>query len=208
MKASLPPHLQTLYLASQEQIKGRLADFARVEREAWFYELCFCLCTPQSRATHALRVQLELQEMRYKEEGGEVVSVLSNKTHYIRFHNTKARRIEAVRENWEQIDLILASGLPSRELRSELVAIVNGFGLKEASHFLRNIGHRDLAIIDRHLLTCLVECNVLDSIPSVGSPRLYLEIEEKFRAFCLDIHVEMDEVDLLFWSSIAGEVLK
>lgn len=208
MKASLPPHLQTLYLASQDQIRGRLEDFARVDRSAWFYELCFCLCTPQSRATHALRVQQALQGMRYKEEGGEVVSVLSNREHYIRFHNTKARRIEAVRENWEQIDAILASGRPSIELRSELVTVVNGFGLKEASHFLRNIGHRDFAIIDRHLLRCLVECNVLDSIPTVGSPKVYLNIEEKFRTFCLDVHLEMDEVDLLFWSSIAGEVLK
>jgi N-glycosylase/DNA lyase len=208
MTPVLPPHLLALYRTSRDQILTRLDDFARVPRDAWFYELCFCLCTPQSRARHALIVQQTLQAMEYREKGGEVAGILGNKEHYIRFHNTKARRIEWVQRHWREIDGLLASGLPSPQLRDELVATVNGFGLKEASHFLRNIGHRNLAIIDRHLLRCLVECDVLDAVPTVGSRKIYLEIEERFRGFCEGIGVEMDEVDLLFWSSVAGEVLK
>lgn len=208
MTPSLPPHLSALYLASKREIQARLDDFARVEPSLWFYELCFCLCTPQSKATHALIVQQKLQQMGFKEHGGEVASILGDPSHYIRFHNTKAKRIHAARENWGRIEAALNSDITSIELRAELVRLVDGLGHKEASHFLRNIGHRNLAIIDRHLLRCLVDCQVLDSVPPVGSATAYQRVEEKYRRFCIDIQIDMDEVDLLFWSAIAGEVLK
>jgi len=208
MTPALPPHLSALYRASKKDILARLADFARVERSDWFYELCFCLCTPQSKAAHAMIVQQKLQLMGFKEHGGEITFILGDRSHYIRFHNTKAKRIHAVRENWGMIEAALASGVTSLELREELVQMVDGFGHKEASHFLRNIGHRNLAIIDRHLLRCLVDCHVLDSVPTVGTATAYRRIEELYRQYCQDIQIDMDEVDLLFWSAIAGEVLK
>ncbi len=85
---------------------------------------------------------------------------------------------------------------------------VDGLSLKEASHFLRNIGARDLAIIDRHILTHLVACGVLRRKPRTLTARRYFAIERRFQRFSRDVGIPMDELDLLFWSKETGVILK
>lgn len=208
LPAALPPSFQELYEASQESIRKRLSDFAAVPREMWFYELCYCLCTPQSKARSAMMVQEQLQRMRFKEEGGAVEAVLADPQHYIRFHTTKATRLHALRASWLQIERLLDSGKPTPDIRTELAATVNGIGLKEAGHYLRNIGHTGVAILDRHVLRCLVACGVYSEIPSIATPKRYFEVEEHFLSFASTVHIPIDELDLLFWSMIAGDILK
>jgi N-glycosylase/DNA lyase len=81
-------------------------------------------------------------------------------------------------------------------------------GMKEASHVLRNIGYRGIAIIDRHILTHMVQCGIIadDTVPS--SQKKYLEIEAKWLHFASDIRIDPDELDLVFWSLQTGEILK
>ena len=93
-------------------------------------------------------------------------------------------------------------------LRNYLVENVKGIGWKEASHFLRNVGHRDLAILDRHILKNLVKLNVVKEVPKSLTPKVYFEIEEKFKKFSNEIKIPIDELDLLFWSMETGEVFK
>ena len=81
-------------------------------------------------------------------------------------------------------------------------------GWKEASHFLRNIGHRNLAILDRHILRNLVRAGVLHRLPKTLTAKRYLLIEEKFKDFAERMDIPMDELDLLFWSMETGEILK
>jgi N-glycosylase/DNA lyase len=85
---------------------------------------------------------------------------------------------------------------------------VRGLGWKEASHFLRNIGWHDLAILDRHILRNLVRHGVLRSVPATLTRSRYLAIERKFRQFAGAVGISMDELDLLFWSRATGEILK
>jgi N-glycosylase/DNA lyase len=85
---------------------------------------------------------------------------------------------------------------------------VKGLGWKEASHFLRNIGHRNLAILDRHILRNLKRHGVIKSLPKTLTPKRYLVIEQKFMEFSSTIGITMDELDLLFWSRETGEILK
>jgi N-glycosylase/DNA lyase len=86
--------------------------------------------------------------------------------------------------------------------------MVDGIGMKEASHFLRNIGLRGLAIIDRHLLTNMVACGIFDEAPSVSTVSKYLDVEMRFAAYCEAIGIDMDEIDLLFWCAQTGHILK
>jgi thermostable 8-oxoguanine DNA glycosylase len=44
------------------KIKQRLSDFKNVKKQNYFYELCYCLCTPQSQAENALVVQKKLED--------------------------------------------------------------------------------------------------------------------------------------------------
>ena len=95
-----------------------------------------------------------------------------------------------------------------RQIREYLVENIKGIGYKEASHFLRNIGHRNLAILDRHILKNLKDLKVINDIPKSLSKNKYFEIEKKFSNFSKEINIPMDELDLLFWSIETGEVFR
>jgi N-glycosylase/DNA lyase len=88
------------------------------------------------------------------------------------------------------------------------VVNVKGMGWKEASHFLRNIGYRDLAILDRHILRNLKLHGVIRSYPASLTPKRYLAIEKAFERFASAVGIPMDELDLLFWSRETGTILK
>jgi N-glycosylase/DNA lyase len=209
MQQCLPEELQKLYSEQQEAIRSRLDDFARVPQESWFYELCFCLCTPQSSAVHAYNVQRVLEQEEFLTHGHDVLHVLRNPETYIRFHNTKHDRLHRAREQWSSIkELIQQQATPIRDLRDGLADCVNGIGLKEASHFLRNIGRRNLAIIDRHLLTNLVRCRVFDDVPPIATRKNYHAVETAFEQYSFDVGIDMDELDLLFWCAQTGHILK
>jgi N-glycosylase/DNA lyase len=205
----LPDELQQLYSEQQGAIRRRLEEFANVPRSSWFYELCFCLCTPQSSAVHAMQVQRVLEQEQFFTHGHDVLHVLRDPDTYIRFHNTKHIRLHRAREQWHEIEnLIQREDMPIRDLRDALADCVNGIGLKEASHYLRNIGRRNLAIIDRHLLTNLVRCNVYSEVPAISSRKNYHAVELAFEQYSNDVGIEMDELDLLFWCAQTGHILK
>lgn len=151
---------------------------------------------------------LHLQEYGFRETPFDPVDILRAPEHYIRFHNTKARRLLAVREQFAEIESMLLSNQTPEQKRWWLVENVNGIGMKEAAHFLRNIGHRELGILDRHILKHLTACGVFPHVPNVGSLRQYVEAETAFRSFAALVGIPMDELDLFFWYLEAGEIFK
>ena len=189
-------------------IRQRLAEFAGVGPHDYFYELVYCLLTPQSSAIHAGRAVEKLRSSQFLRGNVDVAAILREKDSYIRFHNTKAARLTQIAATFPTIAAALVNGRSSGELREWLVRNVNGLGWKEASHFLRNIGHRDLAILDRHILRNLKRHKVIRSLPKTLTRRVYISIEEKFMAFSRAAGITMDELDLLFWSRETGEILK
>ena len=97
---------------------------------------------------------------------------------------------------------------PSEDKRSFLAKNVKGLGLKEASHFLRNTGHENFAILDRHILKNLVKYEAIKEIPKTLTQKKYLEIEYDFKNFARRVKIPMDHLDLLFWSEETGEIFK
>lgn len=205
----LPSDLAELYQSKRVAILSRLDDFAAVTSDQWFYELCFCLLTPQSSAVHANRVVEELKAVDYEGVGQDVLHILRAPDSYIRFHNTKHERLHKARTSWMEIrSVIERTDLEVRDRRDLLALTVSGFGLKESSHFMRNIGVRGLAIIDRHLLTNLVKCGLYPHVPQLTTASAYHSIEKTYSLYCECIGIDMDEVDLLFWCSQTGHILK
>lgn len=192
----------------KDAIRQRLVDFARVPPEEYFYELVYCLLTPQSSAVNAAKAVETLRTAEFISKETDPAPMLRHKSHYIRFHNTKSRHLQEAKAKFPGIALKLCNGAPPHELRAWLVANVKGLGWKEASHFLRNIGYRDLAILDRHILKNLKSYRVVGRIPKVLTARRYRAIETRFALFAQAIGITMDELDLLFWSSETGEILK
>jgi N-glycosylase/DNA lyase len=203
--------LRREYAERGGMIRLRLGEFARVPPAAYFYELAYCLCTPQSSAVNAGKAIARLQADRFLECGDDPVDALRGPGHYIRFHRTKARHLIEARAAFPHIAQILSEA-QGREngaaVRVWLVKNVRGLGWKEASHFLRNTGWRGLAILDRHILRNLRRHGVLREIPRTLTGTRYLAIENRFRRFGNAIGIDIDELDLLFWSRETGEILK
>jgi N-glycosylase/DNA lyase len=84
---------------------------------------------------------------------------------------------------------------------------IKGLGYKESSHFLRNIGFKGYAILDKHVMRCLMELGVVETSKPPGTRTRYLEIEG-LRLFAREIKIDFDELDLVLWSMKTGEVLK
>ena len=209
--------LLSIYSQRRDEIQLRLRVFDSIEFSSYFYELCYCLLTPQSKAHNANIVVQELQRLNFYETGADIVHVLRAPSHYIRFHNTKAARLQRLRLDWESVPKLLdehgfrdirTDWTKMRVLRTALCKNVTGIGMKEASHFLRNIGGRGLAIIDRHLISNMLEFEVLTEEPKLGSVVNYEAVESKLERFANSIGIDMDELDLVFWSIKTGVVLK
>lgn len=196
----------------QQQIQQRLAEFTAFsakEGEEWFSELCYCLLTANSKAKTALSLQADMGFhgfMRLSHE--KLVSEI--KTHKHRFHNTKAARIVEARKHASVKEVIteLVATKGEQEARMWLVENVKGLGYKEASHFMRNTGHRNLAIVDRHIIAILHEHNIIESIPGAITRQKYLEIESALAKLGSQAKMNLAHLDLALWYLKTGEVLK
>jgi N-glycosylase/DNA lyase len=201
--------LGSLHKSRKHLIRERLAEFSAVPPSGYFYELVYCLLTPQSSAKHADHVVRSLRDAQFAERGVDPEPMLRNPASYIRFHKTKARHLLKAREEFPEIARILSNGSAPAELREWLAVNVLGFGYKEATHFLRNIGKNGgLAILDRHILRNLQRMKVIRAIPASLSKKKYLTIERQFTRFAERIGIPLDELDLLFWSMETGEIRK
>jgi N-glycosylase/DNA lyase len=200
--------LRAQFEEHKSAIRARLKQFASIRPDEYFYELAYCLLTPQSSAVNAGKAVEALKAGDILGRDLDAAPLLREKSSYIRFHNTKARRLNEMKRKFPEILGELCNGSTPSELREWLVDNVKGLGWKEASHFLRNIGHRDLAILDRHILKNLKKHNVIRTIPKTLTPKRYHAIEAKFAQFAEHVGIAMDELDLLFWRNETGEILK
>ncbi len=203
------------YQIKKDEIQRRLLEFKKVLNESderVFAELAFCLCTPQSKATTCWDIVLSLirNGLLFKGNEDQIRPFLNA----IRFGDNKAKYIVNARRFFtEDGNLKIKEKILSFDdifkLREWLIKKILGIGLKEASHFLRNIGlGKDLAILDRHILKNLKEYGVIDEIPKSITKKIYIDIEDKMREFSKRIKIPMDELDLLFWSKETGIIFK
>jgi len=208
-KTKLFDELEHHYQTHKEAIRIRLSEFQSVPPLEYFYELTYCLLTPQSSAAHAEQAVAQLRNAGFRSQYIDPEPILRRKEHYIRFHRTKTRHLLHMKEQFSDITQKLSEPASAFDLREWLVMHIVGLGYKEATHFLRNIGKNDgLAILDRHILRMLERMGVVHSIPKSINKKQYLEIEQRFKIFAKDIGIGVDELDLVFWSMGTGEILK
>lgn len=202
------------YNSVKNEIKVRINEFKKNINESdekIFAELAFCLCTPQSNAIKAWESIRKVYENKLLFYGNEKdIKKFLN----VRFADSKARYIVLAREKFSikgkiEIKNILKKFRNSYQAREWLIKNVKGMGMKEASHFLRNIGlGLDLAILDVHILKNLEKFNVIKSIPKNLNKTNYLRIEKKMKDFSKKISIPFEELDLVLWSLETGKVFK
>ncbi|MFH2027508.1 MAG: N-glycosylase/DNA lyase [Nanoarchaeota archaeon] len=197
--------LKQNYLQKKKIIRQRLKEFSDIDKNNIFYEICFCLLTPQSNAYKCDECIQILKQKDFLYKNFEIKYILKDKT---RFYKNKSNYLKLLKKDFNSINKEIEINKDNKKLREYLVKNVKGLGYKEASHVLRNLGFRDLAILDRHILRNLEKYKVIKEIPRYLNKKSYLSIEEKFYKFSKKINIPMDELDLLFWSMQTGKVFK
>lgn len=194
------------YKKRKSEIQTKLKEFEKnkeLKKEDLFLELCFCISTPLSKAEQAAKVinQKNKELLIYGSEK-DIANMLKG---FVRFHNNKACYIVQARKF-----MGLLEELPkdAEEARRLLVENVKGVGMKESSHFLRNIGYRNICIIDNHITQCLCDIKVIEKRERPASKKEYLEVENKMKEYSKKAGIDVDELDLLFWSSRTGKIIK
>jgi N-glycosylase/DNA lyase len=201
--------LRQHYEMHKDAIHTRLLEFKSVPPSEYFFELAYCLLTPQSSAAHAEQAVTQLREVGFQVQDIDPEPILRCKLNYIRFHRTKTERLLQMKKQFPDIAQKLAIPDTAFNNREWLVLHVIGLGYKEATHFLRNIGKNDgLAILDRHILRALKRLGVIHTTPKTMNKKHYLKIENKFKKFANNIGIILDELDLVIWSMGTGEIRK
>ncbi|WP_294708059.1 N-glycosylase/DNA lyase [uncultured Fusobacterium sp.] len=209
--------IEKIYKEKQKDIEKRLREFKEIwekgSNEDIHAELSFCILTPQSKAVNAWKAITTLREngLLFNGSAEDIVEYLN----IVRFKNNKAKYLVALREQMqnEKGEIITKDFFNSitdvKDKREWIVKNIKGMAYKEAGHFLRNVGFgKEIAILDRHILKNLVKLEVIEDVPKSLTPKLYLEIEEKMKAYCKFISIPMDSLDLLLWYKEAGEIFK
>ncbi|MFH0862193.1 MAG: N-glycosylase/DNA lyase [Candidatus Altiarchaeota archaeon] len=188
--------------------EARLREFGRFRKggdKELFGEMCFCLLTANYAAEPAMRIQKEVGEGFLGMPGNRLAKRLRALGY--RFPNARAGYIVEARKHCPGLGKIIRSKNDELELREWVVKNVKGLGYKEASHFLRNIGYRNLAIVDFHIIDILAK-NRLIKRPKTLTRRRYLEIESVLQGLGKRLRMDMAELDLYLWYLETGKILK
>jgi N-glycosylase/DNA lyase len=193
-------------------IDMRLAEFESFKdkpTEDWFKELCFCILTANSKAETALKIEAELGAKGFCECSlGDVRACIIKHKH--RFHNHKSAYIMAAREHLDIKAKVqsLVKSQGEEKARDWIISHIKGLGYKEASHFMRNVGYKGLAILDRHILRLMHDQGYIPEVPKPVKKTDYLEIEKIFRKIAKGLKMSAAELDLYMWYIKTGRVLK
>lgn len=204
--------------ARRKEIRARLAEFRHIWLSATddrlWEELVFCIFTAGAsarmgfRAVEAIRPLLQngrrTQMTRALKKSGahrfpvaRPEYVVSTRT-FLQAHC--GMRLRETLESFS--DPIALRDWLAQETR------IKGLGFKESSHFLRNVGLKGYAILDKHVMRCLFDVGLVETDKPPATRARYLETEIKLRHFATDIRIDFDELDLVLWSMKTGEVLK
>ena len=188
-----------------ETIDKRIKEFKEIGKdpEKIFSELCFCICTANNSAERGLRAQKEIDFC------GLGVDDLRSQMRKIvcRFYNNKTKFVLNARSKKEELLENLKESSNGKEAREWIVQNIPGLGYKEASHFLRNIGYEDVAIIDFHIVDLLEKNNLIER-PKTLTKKNYLDIEEELEKLSEETDTNLAGLDLYLWYIETGKILK
>lgn len=189
-------------------VDARLQEFkesGKLCNDDLFSEMSFCMLTANYNAERAISIQRDVGDgfLRLPEE--KLAARLKELGY--RYPNLRAKFIVESRKHKNGLSSTLSSARSQQELREWIVKNVKGLGYKEASHFLRNIGFDDLAIIDFHIMDIL-ECHGIVKRPKTMTPKRYLEMESVLRKLATTAGMSLAELDLYLWWMETGKVLK
>jgi len=207
--------LRALYSQKKDSIKAQLDEFREIHDKGddrrVFEELSFCILTSAVGPKVGAKSLDAIRDILLEGSEEELVERLKGihkypeKAYYI-VHSRDYLKKEF---NFKLNDLV--NSFDDSIERRDFFALnkdIKGLGLTQASHFLRNIGIKGYAILDRNVVRSLYDIGVIDAVKPPTSKKRYLEIEGKMKDFATELGIEVDELDMLLWSMKTGHIPK
>jgi N-glycosylase/DNA lyase len=191
-----------------EVIDNRIKEFANIGEnsiEDIFIEMCFCIMTANCGAEKCIEIHELIGDDFLNLSENDLVS--NFKKYGYRFPNVRASYIIESRKLIKDLEIKLNRSKNEDNLREWIVKNVKGLGYKETSHFLRNVGFQDYAIIDFHIVDLLVKHDLIEK-PKTMTKSKYLEIEKLLKKLGEKLNLNMAQLDLYLWYMETGKVLK
>ncbi|MDE1863002.1 MAG: hypothetical protein KGI33_08830 [Thaumarchaeota archaeon] len=226
----VPSPILDIYYQLEKDHKNRL-DWINASEEHLWRELCFCILSGNVAYELAKSVVDVLTERGYLDYKWMMED---NKSRITLFHELDKPNFDPRKKNGElrkyrypkkrsaeivgaakalyrgnSIKSVLSNMTSDLEARNFFVNQISGLGIKEASHFLRNIGFTNsLAIIDVHVLTFLKEFSLVDfDTNSSLTLQRYLRLEKTLRNFAEYHGFNLALFDLAVWHYMRNKEL-
>ena len=189
-------------------IDTRIHEFEKIRAlsiDEIFKELCFCIMTANCGAEKCIEVHEGIANgflNLSKEKLTAKFKILG-----YRFPNIRSEYIVKARGHKDNLEKMIKTNDDINGLRDWIVKNIKGIGYKEASHFLRNIGYKNYAIIDFHIVDLMVKNNLIEK-PKNMTKTKYLKIEELLKSIGNKLNLNMAELDLYLWYLETGKILK
>lgn len=191
-------------------VKTRLKQFEKFQgkpNKKLFEEMTYCVFAANSSALMAYTALSLLRPVLWTGSLEDYQNAVHKK---VRFYNIRSKYLHHNRLQLEKLGELhtILQNLNPHNRRLLIRDNFKGFGLKESSHFLRNIGYRGYCIIDKHVLNVMTELKVLKNNAPPKNDNEYFKIEEKIKKFAEEENYDVDELDLAMWSFKAGKVMR
>ena len=209
-------NIAAAHASRRGEILTRLREFENIwkygaDEDLWA-EMVFCMFTGGCSAKMGFRSLSAVRPLIMEGSRAELASAL---TGVHRYPNERARYIAETRSFLVQhcssgLRQRLESFADSQSRRDWLAGEkgIKGLGYKEASHFLRNIGFKGYAILDKHVLRSMQEIGIIDEATPPKGRASYIQTEIKLKRFSDQVGIDFDELDLVLWSMKTGEIMK
>lgn len=182
--------LLLMHEKNKKMIKDFLSKTKNKGDEHVLGELYFCLLTPRSKAVKCRVIvnEIKSKNLLFKPSQKDIKKIMSRFGYAL---TNKSKYIVIASKNFNEIKNNLT--------RDWLEKNVKGLGMKESSHFLRNIGFKKLGIIDIHVQRFLKKIGLFDGKIGALTKKQYLELEKKFFDLSKKLKIPPEELDIAIW---------
>jgi len=189
-------------------INTRIKEFAAFKEKSIqiiFREMCFCIMTANCGAEKCIEIHDRMEDDFLILDRIQLAEKFKRCGY--RFPNIRSGYIIEAKEYMTDLERILNHSNQDGSLRDWIVKHIKGLGYKEASHFLRNVGYENYAIIDFHIIDILVKYKLIKK-PKTLTKKKYIEFEYILKEMGEKLKLSLSELDLYLWYLETGKVLK
>lgn len=218
----MPQKILELYYLIEKEFSQRKKWNDLSDRELW-YELCLCILSSNVPFEQAKSAMIHLAKNNFLnpewiEDNDTSLELISKELsssiclpvkkdgslRKYRFPNVRAKNLVMASHffysNNDGLKNSLVDFTSEFALRDFLVENVSGLGLKEASHFLRNVGMANsLAIIDVHIVSFLKELRLISDFSAITENKYY-EFEKKMQQLANFYGLNLSVLDNAIWN--------